>query len=260
MHLFLSPHADDAALSCGGQIATLTRSGERVIIFTVMAGDPPVGFMPTDFTRELHERWNVTDDTVIAARRNEDSQAARMLGAEIKFGPYADAVYRVNPVDNTPLYPDDKTIFGEVQPNDPVREAKRAAVIQVIMKLFELGNDDVVHAPLGVGNHVDHQLVRDMGKAIAQWRPNIPLYFYDDYPYSLKGQHVIKAAANALEVDVVRTLRPVDSAAIDAKIAAVGCYKSQLSSFWDTPNKMAREIRAFTNQVGGEGEWHLLNN
>ncbi len=260
MHLFLSPHSDDVALSCGGQIATLTRSGEHVIIFTVMAGDPPIGFEPTEFTRELHERWNLPDDEVITARRAEDTQAGKMLGADVKFGPYADAVYRVHPEDNSPLYPDENAIFGEVQPDDPVREAKRAAVIQAIMNLFELGNDDVVHAPLGLGNHVDHQLVRDMGKAIALWRPNISLYFYDDYPYSLKGQHVIKAAANALEVDVARTLRPVDSAAIDAKIAAVGCYNSQLSTFWDTPNKMAREIRAFTNQVGGEGEWHLLNN
>jgi LmbE family N-acetylglucosaminyl deacetylase len=260
MHLFLSPHADDAAFSCGGQIATLTRSGERVVIFTVMAGDPPVGFEPTDFTRTLHERWNVTDDNVIASRRAEDTNAGKMLGAEVKFGPYADAIYRVNPQDNTPLYPDEKAIFGEFHPDDPVLEAKRAAVIQAVINLFNLGNQDAVHVPLGVGHHVDHQLVRDMGKAIAQWRPNIPIYFYDEYPYALKGQSVIKAAANVLEVDLTRILRPVDNAAVDAKIAAIGCYKSQISSFWDSPNKMAREIRAFTNQVGGEGEWHLLNN
>jgi LmbE family N-acetylglucosaminyl deacetylase len=260
MHLFLSPHADDAALSCGAQIATLTRNGERVIIFTVMAGDLPIGFQPTDFTRSLHERWNLTDETVIEARRAEDTSAAKMLGAEIKFGPYADAVYRINPKDDSPLYPDGEAIFGEVQPDDPVREAKRAAVIQAIMTLFELTNDDSVHVPLGIGHHVDHQIVRDMGKAIAQWRPNIPLYFYDEYPYSLKGQNVIKAAANELEVDLARTLRQVDDAAIDAKIAAIGCYKSQISTFWDKPNKMAREVRAFVKQVGGEGEWHLLNN
>lgn len=260
MHLFLSPHADDVALSCGGQIATLTRQGERVIIFTVMAGDLPYGFQPTDFTRELHERWNLTDDTVIEARRAEDTSAARMLGAEIKFGPYPEAVYRINPNDGSALYPDEAAIFGEVHPDDPVREARRAAVIQAIMKLFELSNDDSVHVPLGIGSHVDHQLVRDMGKAISQWRPNLPLYFYDEYPYSLKGQNVIKKAASALDADVTRTLRSVDDAAIDAKIAAIGCYKSQISTFWDKPNKMAREVRAFVKQVGGEGEWRLLNN
>ncbi len=260
MHLFLSPHADDAALSCGAQIAMLTRSGERVIIFTVMAGDPPIGFQPSDYTRSLHQRWKLTDDTAVSGRRKEDTSAGKMLGAEVKFGPYPDAVYRINPADNSPLYPDDAAIFGPVNEDDPVKEARRAAVIQAVMGLFGLGAKDTVHVPLGVGNHVDHQLVRDMGKAIAQWRPNNPLFFYDDFPYSLKGQQVIKQSVADLDIDVTRSLFPVDDAAIDAKIAAIGCYKSQLSSFWDSPNNMAREVRAFTNQVGGEGEWRRLNN
>ncbi|MEP7288803.1 MAG: PIG-L family deacetylase [Chloroflexota bacterium] len=259
MHLFLSPHADDAALSCGGQIAQLTRSGQSVVIFTIMAGDPPLGFTPTDFTRELHKRWGLGDNPTVA-RRKEDTSAGNMLGAEVKFGPYADAIYRVNPKDNTPLYPDEKAIFGTIHPDDPVQEARRAAVIRAIIGLFDLQSNDVIHVPLAIGGHVDHQLVRDMGQAIAQWRPNSPLYFYDDYPYSAKGHTVIQQAVGLLDLDLKRNLHPVDSPAIDAKIAAVGRYKSQISSFWDSENKMAREIRAFVNQVGGEGEWRWLNN
>src|SRR5476649_2554350 len=108
----------------------------------------------------------------------------------IVFG--VNAIYRINTKDNSPLYPNDKAIFGPIHEDDPVKEARRAAVIQAVLGLFELGPQDAVHVPLGVGNHVDHQLVRDMGKAIAQWRPNNPLFFYDDYPYSLEGQHIIK--------------------------------------------------------------------
>jgi LmbE family N-acetylglucosaminyl deacetylase len=257
MHLFLSPHTDDAAFSCGGQIASLTRSGERVVIFTIMAGDPPVDFRPTDFTRELHTRWGL-GEAASAGRRNEDMAASKMLGAEVKFGPYADAIYRVDLHDGGTLYSTRDSTFNAVHPNDPVKDARRAAVIQAIFGLFHLTNTDVIHAPLGVGHHVDHLLVRDMGKAIGQWRPNNPLYFYEEYPYAAKGLAEIKGAVAALNADVTRTLRHVDSPAIDAKIAAVGCYKSQLSSFWDSPNTMARELRAFTNQVGGEGEWLLL--
>ena len=33
MHLYLSPHEDDVALSCGGHIAQLTQRGEHVVIF-----------------------------------------------------------------------------------------------------------------------------------------------------------------------------------------------------------------------------------
>src|SRR5258708_36793294 len=128
MHLFLSPHADDAALSCGGQIAQLTRKGETVIIFTLMAGDPPVDFHPTELTDTLHGRWNAADGFVAtAARRKEDTTAARMLGAVVKFGPYADAIYRRNPHNSSPLYYSEDTIFGEGQPADPVHEGRRAA-------------------------------------------------------------------------------------------------------------------------------------
>jgi hypothetical protein len=112
---------------------------------------------------------------------------------------------------------------------------------------------------LGIGKHVDHQLVRDMGKAIAQWRPNNPLYFYEDYPYSMLGVAAIRGAVAELDLDVSRNLHAVDPAAIDAKIAAVGRYKSQISTFWESENVMAREIRAFALQVSGESEWRYLN-
>src|SRR5579859_6182124 len=119
MHLYLSPHADDVALSCGAQIATLIRNGERVVIFTVMAGDPPVGFTPNDYTRALHERWKLDDHTVTEARRNEDLAAGKALGAEVKFGPYPDCIYRVDPKSNTPLYNSDQAIFNTIHPYDP---------------------------------------------------------------------------------------------------------------------------------------------
>jgi LmbE family N-acetylglucosaminyl deacetylase len=262
MHLFLSPHADDVVLSCGAQIAQLVRKGEQIIIFTIMAGDPPVGFTPNPYTHSLHERWGLGQDTagVTAARRKEDVSAGKMLGAEVKFGPYADAIYRVANNDNRAMYTSDAAIFGEVDPDDPVREARRAAVIQAIMGLFSIGSKDSIHVPLAVGNHVDHQLVRDMGKSIAQWRPNNPIYFYEDFPYTLKGQTAINKCVAEMDIDLMRVLHPIDNPAIDAKIAAVSRYKSQISSFWDSENKMAREIRAFINQVGGEGEWRLLNN
>src|SRR5258708_27390740 len=80
MHLFLSPHADDAALSCGAQIAMLTRSGERVIIFTVMAGEPPIGLQPSDYTRSFHQRWKFTDDTSVSGRRKKENHPGQRLG------------------------------------------------------------------------------------------------------------------------------------------------------------------------------------
>jgi LmbE family N-acetylglucosaminyl deacetylase len=179
MHLFLSPHFDDAALSCGGQIAALTRQGTRVVIYTVMAGEPPPGFQHTAFTKELEERWQL-GESPIQGRRAEDLAAAKVLGAEAEFGPYADCVYRIDPETGKALYPDVESIFGEIHPDDTVNRTALAMS-------FKLQPGDVIHAPLGVGHHVDHQLVRDMALALEEIYPDSPIFFYEEYPYKETG-------------------------------------------------------------------------
>lgn len=257
MHFFLSPHFDDAALSCGAQIAQLTQHGEKVVVFTVMAGDPPVEFKHTPFTQELHKRWGL-GNSPIEGRRLEDTIALKSLGADVKFGPYPDAIYRLNS-EGEPLYPDSASIFGPVHSDDPVRGAKRAAVIQTLLNLFSVSDDDVIHIPLGVGKHVDHVLVRDMGKAISQWRPGNPIYFYEDFPYARQhGQNAVLEALVDLDARATPVVHLVDSVATEIKIAAIGCYKSQLSSFWENREAMGNEIRSYIKQTGGEREWHLI--
>lgn len=257
MHLFLSPHFDDAALSCGGQIAQLTQRGEKVVVFTVMAGDPPVEFNHTPYTQELHKRWGL-GNSPIEGRRLEDKIALRSLGADVKFGPYPDAVYRVD-AQGQPLYPESTSIFGEVHPDDPVRGAKRAAVIQTLLTLFAVTDQDSIHVPLAVGKHVDHILVRDMGKALSQWRPNNPIYFYEDYPYARQhGHNAVLESLVDLDIRATPVMHLVDATAVEIKIAAISCYKSQMSSFWDSREAMGNEIRAYIKQTGGEREWHLI--
>ena len=39
-HVFVAPHADDAALSCGGLIHALRELGQNVAIVTVFSGGP----------------------------------------------------------------------------------------------------------------------------------------------------------------------------------------------------------------------------
>lgn len=258
MHLYLSPHADDAALSCGGHISQLTRQGQEVVIFTVMGGSPPPEFTPNDFTNENHTRWALGPDPV-EGRRQEDAQAAAALGAQIKFGPYPDAIYRVHPRTNKNLYTDRDAIFGMVHPEDPVLQTRRAAVVKAITAAFDLHDTDTVHVPLGVGHHVDHQLVRDMGKAMIRWHPNINFYFYEEFPYVRQGERVIQATYTSLDIPAMRVTNLLDPVSLDAKIAAIRCYRSQLSGLdWDTTEAMAREVRTFFASTGGEREWHVL--
>ncbi|HLA16051.1 MAG TPA: PIG-L family deacetylase [Candidatus Limnocylindrales bacterium] len=49
-HVFIAPHPDDVALSCGGLIASLRELGQNVAIVTVFSGGAPGGL--TDYQRE----------------------------------------------------------------------------------------------------------------------------------------------------------------------------------------------------------------
>ena len=42
-HVFVAPHPDDVALSCGGLIASLRELGQNVAIVTVFSGNGPLG-------------------------------------------------------------------------------------------------------------------------------------------------------------------------------------------------------------------------
>ena len=54
--IFISPHLDDIALSCGGLVWELAHAGDQVSIWTICAGEPPVAPL-SPFAESLHDRW-----------------------------------------------------------------------------------------------------------------------------------------------------------------------------------------------------------
>ncbi len=269
-HYFFSPHADDAVLSCGGQIEALTRQGERVVVFTVMAGDPPDAFLPapTAFVQELWARWELPEGReATAARRAEDQAALTVLGAEVEAWPWPDAVYRMGVECGCPLYPTETAIFDDIDPDDPVMDA-----ILTGREWYDFDwrsdQDGVFHIPLSVGGHIDHRLVRRMAQVILRgWRTTNVVY-YEEYPYSARAKDSAEVVQDALDratmwldkmvrYHSLSVIHPVDAAALDAKIAAIACYRSQISTFWRDTDEMGRSIRAYTEQIGGEREWQF---
>ena len=113
--LYLSPHLDDAVLSCGGLIARQVQAGERALVLTVMAGDPQED-VENDYIHSLHERWALGRDAA-AQRRAEDIAACAILGADPLHWSLPDCIYRLHPVDGRLLYVSDDDIFGDVHPS-----------------------------------------------------------------------------------------------------------------------------------------------
>lgn len=238
-HLFLSPHPDDAVLSCGGWIYQLARAGERVEVFTVMAGSMPPDMPLTSFIEEHVTRWGLGPDPV-PGRQAEDRQAVAYLGGSVRFGPFPDLLYRTDG-QGCVLYPDLGALFGAIHPADPVRSQEIAGWV---------GVPDVLYAPLGAGHHVDHQLVRDAALTWRRDHPEVAVFFYEEYPYSAKGVEVVQAALVALDKPAVPVLHSSDDVAIDARVRAIACYRSQISTFWDSPTTMGEAVRLYAAQVG----------
>lgn len=241
--IYLSPHLDDVALSCGGQVFQATSAGQRVLIVTITAGDPPNSAV-SGYAQSLHDRWELVTDAV-AARRAEDEAANAILGADTLHWSLPDCIYRYHPTTGTPLYVSDPDIFGEVNP------AELPVVATLSEQIAALPAHRQLYVPLTIGHHVDHQLTR---LAAEQAFPQAQLCYYEDYPYAQKpGALATVIPDGALKWHATTVL--VTEAAIQTKIAAIAAFKSQFSTFFQDLADLERQIRTFTASVGGERLW-----
>src|SRR5512145_2891689 len=113
--IYLSPHLDDAVLSAGGLIYDQTHSGIPVEIWTFMCGDPQLGDDISPFAQVQHFMWGFPSaEAAIRGRREEDRNAAAILGAKAVHFDFLDCIYRRGE-DGEWLYSD---VFGPPHPDD----------------------------------------------------------------------------------------------------------------------------------------------
>ncbi len=238
--IYLSPHLDDAALSCGGQIAQRTRAGHAILIVTLFTGDPPPGPL-SRFAALLHERWEL-GDRGFAPRREEDEHACVALGAACQHWGLPDCIYRHDAA-GANLYPTWEDITAGVHPAD------ETLIESIRERLTGLPAAATVVAPLGVGGHADHRLTR---QAAERWR-GADLLYYEDYPYVAREgalAEVIGDGAGWAPIVI-----PLEATDVRARIAAIACYTSQLTSLFVDRADMEVRVSEAVARVGGERLW-----
>ncbi|MFL7793903.1 MAG: PIG-L deacetylase family protein [Anaerolineae bacterium] len=236
-HIYLSPHLDDAVLSCGGRIWQQVQAGERVLVVTVFAGAPLPDKPLSPFAKVLHALWGLVD--AVAARREEDAAALALLGAEALYWPYTDCIYRQTPDGSFP-YASEEALFGEVHLSD------EALIAELTRRFQALAQERActIYAPLAVGCHVDHQAVHRAADGLEG------VIYYEDYPYAEKPGATERALGMARWQEKVVLLTPD---ALEAKIAAIACYSSQFFSLgWADATEMAAAVWAFARYVGDD--------
>jgi LmbE family N-acetylglucosaminyl deacetylase len=244
--IYLSPHLDDAVLSCGGRIWQQTRAGESVAVVTVFAGTPEPDASLSSYAQGLHARWEYPVDAV-EERQKENREALALLGADVVDWPYRDCIYRKTP-DGDYAYASEEALWGRIHPAeaDLTRElTERMSALPVIPQA-------ALYVPLALGGHVDHRIVRRAAEGCMSGRHTRIWSYYEDFPYAEElegakpGDRYPSLAGDRWQAELV----PLADEALEAKIAAIAHYRSQMSTFWSDRAEMATSVRAFARRTG----------
>ncbi|MGB2957040.1 MAG: PIG-L family deacetylase [Anaerolineales bacterium] len=240
--IYLSPHLDDVIYSCGGLIWEQTLAGEAVEIWTICAADPPDEPL-SPFAETLHQNWGLGKNAV-HVRREEDRKASQVVGAVPRYFSFLDCIYRKSDSGNY-YYLSDQDLFGGLDPGEA----------NLIITLTEELKDQLPAAarivvPLGIGNHVDHDLTRKAASRLGK-----PLYYYADYPYAreTEGKEILKFMGGSAEWEEEIFL--ISEKGSQGWQEASRSYQSQTPIFWENEEALKEEILAYSSSMGGVRLW-----
>ena len=224
--LFVSPHLDDVAFSCGATLALLARNGWHTVLATVFTQSvpDPVGFALACQT----DKGLAPEVDYMALRREEDRGAAEHMGVgEHVWLDLPEAPHRG--------YCSAAAMFAGVPEEDEVwRE-----VTEDLEGLLDAHVPDVVFAPQALGAHADHlQVVR----AVRELPAAPQVAWYRDAPYATRNPGSLPSPLlpeGLVEgaVDITETL--------DAKLRACAAYASQLGFQFGGEGGMRETLSGF---------------
>ena len=247
--LILSPHYDDAALSCGGLLARLADEGRAAAVLTLFAARPDYTDL-SPFAQQIHGR-PLADEDLISQRRAEEAEALAILQARSVLGPWLDCIYRRDAAGSRWLVTDEAALFGPPDAEDaPLVEA----IVAWVTTQATASRGCEIIAPLAVGNHVDHQLARRAALRLHQ--RGACVRFYVDYPYAVRQPDALAQTLVQLPNDVQWQIEaiPLSAAQVTRKIEAILAYRSQLAVLFpgeETVDKrVAAAVWAYSRQCG----------
>jgi LmbE family N-acetylglucosaminyl deacetylase len=241
-HVYFQPHFDDAILSCGGAIALQVGSGQQVLLVTIFGGAPPSGQALSAFAAQVLQRDGLGSDAAgaVGARQAEDLAAATMLGADVLWLEHPEALYRGAPA----YYPDEQSLFGAVHPNDLTLDEAISATLTHIHTQAPLA---ALYAPLGVGNHVDHQLVCSAADRLAQQKINVK--FYEDFPYVARTAGALEARQKALGIAMEQEIVEISHQPARFKEEASLQYRSQIPTLFGSEDRLRQSLVAYSSAI-----------
>lgn len=196
--------------------------------------------MVGSFAAWKHSRWNLHDvDAVRETRRQEDIEAAEALACPLRWLGLPDAIYRGD------RYKRDEELFGELQPEEL---ALADHLVVELEGLPEWRRDSAIFVPLGIGAHVDHQILFETGARLAA--RGYAVFAYEDSPYVIHTP-----AGRAIREDQVarrigESFPHAVPSTMDMKLEAISRYRSQLPVIFRFTDDWHAAVRLYACQVG----------
>ena len=168
-HVYVSPHLDDVAASCSGRISKQIDEGESVLIITVF----------TAAKTHVHKTFSNVLKSILnyKQRRKEDAIAMQRMGVDYLWLEYPEFLFR-NEKPWTRYWP-----YYRATPNNKILCDKLIRELREIC--MRTGCTNLI-LPLGVGQHMDHQILFRAGLTLLHGRDRIyRIVFYEETPYAL---------------------------------------------------------------------------
>lgn len=237
----LSPHIDDAVLSCSGLLSALDKVAPRLVV-TLYCGNPePTGPRQEPARGRGRSRRGHVAPSV---RRREDLAAMRYLGCAWVHLGFPEAIYRRSPTDGRLIYRHPRQKWTRPNVADT---AHMEELFLVLRRLCANMGPRLLVSPLGVGHHVDHRICALTALRLAGGQTQA--LFYEDFPYVAGGvagggdDSPLKALAR-LGLEPRR--RYVVPANTTRQLKALSFYESQIEPLFGDTEGMRRALRART--------------
>ncbi|WP_328907899.1 PIG-L family deacetylase [Streptomyces sp. NBC_00234] len=230
--IVLSPHLDDAVLSCGALLSHARQHVPVNVTTLFTEGSPPPYTLSA--RRYLHQTGAHDAEELYAARRAEDRAVLQEMGVAWRHTGLMEGLFRRKsgwapdgPRRVSRLLPELAHVYPNYRLHLAAGRISRhdSGVLGRIAKTLDEqappSEPYLVLAPLAIGGHVDHLLVRTAAELSRR-----PVVYYSDFPYN---QH------HAVGADFTGRNALVETAwqrGLDGKAALIQGYRTQADAMF----------------------------
>lgn len=243
----LSPHLDDAALSCHGLLEAVRKKIPRLVI-TVCCSQPP----KPGLNKKTRGRRGFAPPK---QRRAEDIAAMEAMKCSFVHLGFPDAIHRRSASSGDFVYTSEGTRSGQLRLDDAnyIEE-----LYLIISRLCCNMGPLILVAPLGIGGHVDHIICAQIAMRLV--KANIKLLFYEDLPYVWRGTQPNEKPYDAKKAFERLGVLPGSKFSVEVdeykKASVMKCYESQLVLLFSDDDEMLNAFRyASINDQAQEIFW-----